>query len=92
MNGPTQNQKVLALLRSRGERGLTPREALDLVGSMRLAARVSDIRGRTPGVPPMIADAEEVVTEYVTQGDATFARYVLRKRSTPDVVQTALWS
>jgi hypothetical protein len=74
----TQNQRIVDLLRDRGERGLTPVEALGLVGSFRLAARVNDIRDPRN---QLLAKDEEVVTENVTADGKTFARYVLRKRA-----------
>jgi len=40
----TQIADVLALLRSRGVLGVTPLEALEHVGTMRLAARINDLR------------------------------------------------
>lgn len=40
----TQNDRVLDLLRSRGPRGITALDALEHVGSMRLAARIADLR------------------------------------------------
>jgi predicted ArsR family transcriptional regulator len=39
----TQTQAVLALLRQRGDRGITALDALDAVGSFRLAARIHDL-------------------------------------------------
>jgi hypothetical protein len=39
-----QTRAVLALLRERGSRGVTPLDALEVVGSFRLAARVSELR------------------------------------------------
>ena len=39
-----QTADVLALLALRGEAGVTPLEALRLVGTMRLAARVAELR------------------------------------------------
>ncbi|MBX3031900.1 MAG: hypothetical protein KF809_17270 [Chloroflexi bacterium] len=39
----TQTQELLALLRERPE-GVTPLEALDEIGTLRLAARVYDLR------------------------------------------------
>ncbi len=81
----TQTDDVLALLRQHGEDGLTPLEALDQVGTYRLAARISDAKA-------IIPDDEEIVTlRYTTPGGSIVARYVLRKRPTPDVEQTRLW-
>ena len=38
-----QTDAILALLRSRGDRGITALDALDEVGSFRLAARIADL-------------------------------------------------
>jgi len=67
--GPSQRSRLLALLRERGERGLTPMEALDLVGSFRLGARIYDLRRE--GWPIETLD-------YRTSGRAIVARYILR--------------
>ena len=40
----TQNERILDLLRYRGKRGVTALDALDVVGSFRLAARIADLR------------------------------------------------
>lgn len=40
----TQNSQLLALLRARQGVGVTALEALNLIGSLRLAARVNDLR------------------------------------------------
>ena len=84
MNGPTQTEQVISLLRTRGETGLTPLEALDLVGSFRLAARISDAK-------LLIRDDEVIETDSVTRDGKTYARYVLRRRRTPDVEQLGVW-
>jgi hypothetical protein len=39
----TQTAEILALLRSRGDVGITPMDALEEVGSFRLAARIADL-------------------------------------------------
>lgn len=80
----TQTDSVLALLRSRGETGLTPMEALNEVGSLRLAARIADAK-------ELIRDDEEIVTERETRNGKTFARYVLRRRVTREGLQATLW-
>lgn len=41
---PTQTQQLLELLLRRGYRGVTPTDALEVIGSFRLAARVWDLR------------------------------------------------
>lgn len=79
-----QTAAILALLRERGERGVTPIEALELVGSFRLGARTWDLR----------AEGHHIETErYTTPGGATVARYVLREsRFRPDTgEQTTAW-
>lgn len=80
----TQTERVLALLRERGERGLTPLEALDYVGSFRLGARIWELR-------QALGQDEEIVTERArTVTGKSIARYVLRaKRATPN--QATLW-
>ena len=40
----TQNEALLDELRSRGNHGITALEALDRIGTMRLAARVHELR------------------------------------------------
>jgi len=86
----TQNERIVRLLRERGDRGLTPLEALNVVGSFRLAARIADIRDRNNAY---LRDDEEVVTDNVTVDGTTFARYVLRRRriATGVVDQRTLW-
>lgn len=42
----SQTDEVLALLREKRLRGVTPGEALDRVGTMRLAARVAELRAQ----------------------------------------------
>lgn len=79
----TQTDDVIAALRVRGDEGLTPLEALNLIGTMRLAARVSDAK-------ELIGEDEEIVTERATVGDKVVARYVLRRRATSGVRQEAL--
>jgi len=69
----SQTDRIILLLRERGEAGLTPLDALELVGSFRLAARILDAK-------LVIDDDEEIVTESVTVGDKTFARYVLGRK------------
>lgn len=64
----TQNEHVLLLLRWNGDRGLTPLEALDEVGTLRLAARIHDLRAEGH-------DIRSVST--VMPNGKTVARYVL---------------
>lgn len=82
-----QADRVLALLRIRGEAGLTSLEALDLVGSMRLASRIEELRsGKVVGLR-----ADEVIdAERVHRNGKTYARYVLRKRVAAGMTQTTL--
>lgn len=40
----TQNEALLAELRTRGQHGITALEALSTIGTMRLAARVHELR------------------------------------------------
>ena len=41
----SQTAALLALLRKNGDHGVTALEALDSIGTLRLAARVADLRG-----------------------------------------------
>lgn len=67
----TDTEAVLALLRQRGPAGLTPLEALELVGTMRLAARIADLR----------AMGHDIETQtYTTKSRARVARYVLHEK------------
>ena len=72
----TQTVDVLELLRYKGEEGVTPIEALNYVGSFRLAARIADIKA-------MLGPDEEVVNVGATINGKKVARYVLRRRGTP---------
>ena len=78
--GGTQTKLVLQELRRRGEAGLTPLEALDAVGSFRLAARISDAKA-------LLGPDEYIVTRRATRNGKTFAVYVLRRREG----QVSLW-
>ena len=42
----TQNADTLHLLRYRGQQGITALDAQQTVGTMRLAARIADLRGQ----------------------------------------------
>jgi hypothetical protein len=64
----TQCETILRLLRERGERGLTPLDALELAGSFRLGARIWDLRQQGHDI------RSETVT---TAGGSRVARYVL---------------
>lgn len=80
----TQAERVVELLRERGPLGVTPLDALDEVGSFRLAARVHDAK-------QMIDPDEEIITERAQVGHSTVARYVLRRRVPAPVAQASLW-
>ena len=69
----TQTRRILDELRRRGEQGITPLEALHVVGSFRLAARIADVKG-------LLGEDEEVVNVGATIDGKTVARYVLRRR------------
>jgi hypothetical protein len=64
----SQNARLLDLLRANGERGVTPREALDEIGTMRLAARIRELREAGHDIESRTA---------VTAGGARVSRYVL---------------
>lgn len=65
---PSQADRLLALLRRVGERGITPLDALDLVGSNRLAARIHDLK----------VAGHRIRSERATMASgAVVARYVL---------------
>lgn len=67
MRTRTQCDAIAARLESAGS--ITPLEALELCGCMRLAARVSDLRAR--GMP--------IETVRESRNGSSYARYVLRK-------------
>jgi hypothetical protein len=83
----TQNERLLALLRRYGSRGVTPLDALYEVGSFRLGARVFDLRKQGHDI--------ETGT-FTTDGGARVACYVLRdiQAVTPTVEtrQAEAWS
>ena len=78
--GGTQTELVLFELRRRGEVGLSPMEALQLIGTMRLAARISDAKA-------LLGPDEYIVTRRATRNGKTYAQYVLRRREG----QVSLW-
>ena len=80
----TQTEAILEELRHRGEDGLTPLEALGLVGSFRLAARIADIKAQ-------LGPDEEVVNVGANINGKVVARYVLRKRPAPVIAQESIW-
>jgi hypothetical protein len=64
-----QKQQVLDLLVERGEAGLTALDALAIVGTMRLAARIADLR----------EDGWNIESrDHVTPKGARVALYILR--------------
>lgn len=72
-----QRDEVLHLLRLRGDSGVTPGLALDVVGTMRLAARIADLR----------ADGHDIVNVgFTTQTGKHVACYVLREKPTQAVL------
>ncbi len=73
-----QNRHILALLRQRPE-GITPLEALDIVGSFRLAARIMELRQQGYDI--------RTVNETTPSGKR-IARYVLHETVAG---QVALW-
>ena len=67
----SDTEAVLTLLRRNGAAGLTPLEALRTVGTMRLAARIADLR----------AMGHEIETQTITtDSGARVARYVLHEK------------
>ena len=64
----TQNKRLLSLLRVRKSKGVTPLEALDEIGSLRLGARIFELRRQ----------GHDIVTERVPISNRRYvARYVL---------------
>jgi hypothetical protein len=64
----TDNAAVLRLLRIRGRQGVTPLEALREVGTMRLGARVYDLR----------REGHKIERQwFTTPGNSRVAKYVL---------------
>lgn len=76
----TQNEMILALLVKAGPDGVTPLQALNECGVLRLAARINDLK-------TMIPASDEIITERASANGKTFARYVLRHRT----AQATLW-
>ena len=62
----TQAQEILALLRSRGDRGITPMDALEEVGTFRLAARIHDLRAEGYNITstPQMTPTGKTVARY----------------------------
>jgi hypothetical protein len=64
----SQTRRVLDLLRSQGEEGVTALDALQIVGSFRLAARILELRD----------EGHDIVTRWeTTPTGKRCARYVL---------------
>ena len=67
---PTQGDMLLQLLRERGPAGVTPLQALELIGTLRLGARVYDLK----------ADGHDIRTQLVeTPSGKHVARYTLHE-------------
>jgi hypothetical protein len=63
-----QKAQLMALLRLRGEEGVTPLDALNQIGCFRLAARVWDLR----------LEGHLITNEEIKVQGKRYARYVLR--------------
>ena len=75
----TQTDMILSLLRARGDRGCTAMDALNEVGSFRLAARIADLR----------ADGHTITsTMETTATGKRIARYRLVE---PQAVEQLAW-
>jgi hypothetical protein len=68
MNSDTQNAMILQYMR---EKPITPLEAFRKFGSLRLGARIFELR----------KDGHAIETEYVTKDGKTFARYHLKENA-----------
>ena len=67
-----QTEQTLALLREQGDAGVTPALAQSEVGTMRLAARIAELR----------AEGHDIVNiGWTTPTGKHVARYVLREQS-----------
>lgn len=60
----SQTDRILTHIK---KRPITPMQALNLYGCMRLAARITDLKDR----------GHKIVTEMVTKGNTRYARYYL---------------
>jgi hypothetical protein len=76
-----QTRRILSLLRERRD-GVTPLDALNVVGSFRLAARIKELRDAGHDI--------ETVNER-TPGGARVARYVLHEPARAAAGQVPLW-
>ena len=63
-----QKAQLMALLRLRGEEGVTPLDALNMIGCFRLGARVFELR----------MEGHLIINEWMGAGGKRYARYVLR--------------
>ena len=79
----TQTERVLQRLRWHPQSGITALEAQQLIGTMRLAARINDLRALGHGI----------TTTTVSQNGKHFARYTLVRDADAPVEgeQRALW-
>ena len=61
-----QTQAILALLRSRGDAGITPMDALEKIGTFRLAARIHDLRAEGYNITstPQMTPTGKTVARY----------------------------
>ena len=77
---PTQNEIVLAMLREAGEVGITPLDALRHAHSLRLGARIYDLR----------KDGHDIRAEIVeVPGGAHVARYTIHEAKPME--QAKMW-
>ena len=65
--GMSQTDTILRLLVERGDRGITPLDALEHARSLRLAARIKELRDQ----------GLDIETRRESHGDGVHARYVL---------------
>lgn len=73
---PTQNERVLAYMREHG--GITQLEALNVIGVMRLASRISDLKRRGYNITSKM---ETVKNRYGEK--CSVKRYALDGQDTP---------
>lgn len=77
----SQTEGVLALLRDRGKAGITALDALDIVGSLRLSARIYDLKAQ---------GYEISMTTETTPSGKHIGRYRLLASMGPTAVSRAL--
>ena len=81
--GKTQNERLLVLLRERGEVGVTPMEAFASVGTMRLAARIADLRAAGYDIVTTKRDTRQRYATYVLR--RPYASYALSMNAKPSL-------